>query len=92
MPKLTGAVIQQSIENLDIDSPTDVLSEAFKNAKTQQEFHKKTSEEFKILEKFKNATMKTIRSRRKGKSIEEQDQEIIEIQEELAKRQPKKGK
>ena len=73
MPKISGAAIQSSIENFDMEQPSDVLSEAFKNAKTQQEFHKQNSEEFKILETFKKKVTSKIRAMRKGPSIEELD-------------------
>lgn len=92
MPKITKELIESSIENFNMEQPSDVLSEAFKNAKTQQEFHKQTSVEFRTLEAFKKKVMTKIRAIRKGPSIEEQDKEMVELMEDLDKRKSVKGK
>ena len=73
MPKQSLEVIQNSISTFDLNSSEDKLSHGFKVAKTQQEFHKQQSEEFKLLEKFKSSILKRIKSLRTTPSIEELD-------------------
>jgi len=89
MPKVDGATIQQSIDAFDLSTTdTEPLSHAFKVCRTQQEFHRKTSEEFRILEAFKTKLLARIRSLRKGKSIEELDTEQEQLQKQYTPPNP----
>lgn len=74
-PSIEHLKLQVDAFNISEHTSSEDLSNAFKIAKTHQEDYKPTQPEFKLLERFKNALLKQIRSNRKGKSIEQLDAE-----------------
>lgn len=67
--------LKQQIESLDLTTVTD-LAAAWKSAKTYQDHYNPSKPEFKLLEHFKSKVLKQIRKDRRGKSIEELDDEL----------------
>jgi hypothetical protein len=83
--KLTLDELKLAIDTYDIpDKPAELLSHAFKIAKTRQDDYRQNSAEFKLLESFKSKLLKAIKSKQKF-TMDEMDQQIA--QEQAAKQQ-----
>jgi hypothetical protein len=83
--KLTLDELKLAIDTYDIpDKSSELLSHAFKIAKTRQDDYRQNSAEFKLLESFKSKLLKAIKSKQKF-TMDEMDQQIA--QEQAAKQQ-----
>jgi hypothetical protein len=83
--KLTLEQLKLAINTYDMsDKSTELLSHAFKIAKTRQDDYRQNSDEFKLLESFKSKLLKAIKSKQKF-TMDDMDKQIA--QEQAAKQQ-----